>query len=158
MLILFFKRFSGTVSSYLTFVWKVWEQGGGCSFLSLSLSYTLSTALCISFYPVGLLWPFFEGFFLFILSFFCCFHFTPPSWMHPCSSFPAFFFPGSSWHADLGSAGGRCLKKRWQTITLSETHSSAAQSTQASSVQPSRASVGPSCFGPAKIKVGDTPE
>lgn len=121
MLILFFKRFSGTVSSYLTFVWKVWEQGGGCSFLSLSLLYSFHSLVHFLLSSWSSLALFFWRFLLFSLCPFCCFHFTPPSWMHPCSSFPTFFFLAPHGMLSLGVQEGDALKTLTDYNTLRDT-------------------------------------
>ncbi len=149
MLILFFKRFSGTVSSSLTFVWKVWEQGGGSFSPSLSLSYTLYTVLCSSFYPVGPLWPFFEGFFSFHLVLFVVF-ISP----HPlgCISVPPFLAPHGM--LSLGVEEGGALKTLTDYNTLRDTQQCGPVN---ASILSAALLLWTLMFGPAKIKVGDTP-
>lgn len=108
--------------------------------LLFSLSLSFHSLLCFQLVCSG---PFFSARFPFFpLCPFCCFHFTPPSWMHPCSSlrsppFLHFFSLAPHGMLSLGVQEGDVLK----TLTDSQTQSSAAQSMQASSVQPSRASV-----------------
>ncbi len=90
MLILFFKRFSGTVSSSLTFVWKVWEQGGGSFSLPLSLIYSLHSLVQSLLSSWVLSGPFLKVSFLFTWSVFVVF-ISP----HPlgCISVPPFLAP-----------------------------------------------------------------
>ncbi len=155
MLILFFKRFSGTVSSYLTFVWKVWEQGGGCSFLSLSLLYSFHSLvhfLLSSWSSLALYWRFLSfHFVLFVV-------FISP---HPlgCIHAPPFlhFFP-LALHGmlSLGVQEGDVLKTLTDYNTLRDT---AVRPSQRKHPQCSPAELlWTLMFGPAKIKVGDTPE
>lgn len=96
-----------------------------CQYIS-SLSLSLSLALCASLYPVGLLWLlFFARFLFFSICPFCCFHITPPSWMHPCSSLcsPPFLHFSLAPHGmlSLGAQKGDVLKTLTGDKTLRET-------------------------------------
>ncbi len=148
MLILFFKRFSGTVSSSLTFVWKVWEQGGGS--FSPSLSLILFTQPCaVPSIQLVLSGPFLKVFYSFHLVLFVVF-ISP----HPlgCISVPPFLAPHGM--LSLGVEEGGALKTLTDYNTLRDTQQCGPVN---ASIFSAALLLWTLMFGPAKIKVGDTP-